>query len=135
MKIAADDRYGYEWGSRGLDANGYDCSGLVTTAYIQAGVDISGDTSTMKSIMLQKGFVEHRECLNDCSTAQVGDIYIKEKPVGAGTGGHTVMYIGNNQIVHAAGNKDGMPGDSSGREITIADWYSGGWSTVLRYGS
>lgn len=129
LGIAADDSYGYEWGFRGIGASGYDCSGLVTTAYQQAGVDFGNpSTHTMKSAMLPAGFVEHLEVLHDCTNAQVGDVYVNESV-------HTAMYIGNGKIVHAAGNKDGVPGDSSGREILIADWYDGGWTTCLRYGS
>lgn len=128
LMIAADDSYGYEWGSRGLDAHGYDCSGLVTTAYYQAGVDTGFPaTQNMKSSFLAKGFIEHRELIDDCTNAQVGDVYVNE-------GVHTAMYIGDGKIVHAAGYHDNSPGDVNGNEILIANWYHGGWTTVLRYG-
>ena len=81
----------------------------------------------MKSVMTAAGFVEHNELKNDCTNAQVGDIYINESV-------HTVMYIGNGQIVHAASNRDNAPGDSGDKEILVASWYQNNWTTVLRYG-
>lgn len=126
--IANDDKYGYEWGYRGIGASGYDCSGLVTTAYQQAGVDFGNpSTHTMRVEMLPVGFVEHNDLCRSCENAQPGDVYINESV-------HTAMYIGNGKIVHAAGNKDGVAGDSSGREILVTDWYDGNWNVVLRYG-
>ena len=132
--IANDDSHGYNFGARGpVD---YDCSGLVTSSYVQAGVMHSTPgTSSMKSEMLPCGFVEHLELLRDCTNAQVGDVYINE-------GVHTAMYIGNGQIVHAAGSENkaadnwkyGTSGDQNQKEILIAPWYDDGWTTVLRYG-
>ena len=126
--IANDDSYGYEWGARGIGASGYDCSGLVTTAYLQAGLDFgTPSTHGMKSAMLAVGFVEHPELIHDCTNAQVGDVYLNEQV-------HTFMYIGNGKVVNASSNRDGVPGDSSGNEILITDWYEKNWTTVLRYG-
>ena len=128
LSIANNDSYGYEWGGRGLNSNGYDCSGLITTAYNQAGLSFGfPSTSEMRSVMTSAGFVVHNELLNDCTNAQVGDVYVNESV-------HTVMYIGNGQIVHADSNRDGSPGDSSGREILVAPWYQNNWTVVLRYG-
>ena len=49
--------------------------------------------------------------------------------------GHTAMYIGNGQIVHARGQSMGSPalGDQ-GQEISKGNYYRGQWQYVLRYG-
>ena len=128
LKIAADDSYGYTYGARGLDSHEYDCSGLIDTAYYQAGLDFGfPGTSEMKSAMTAVGFVEHNELCNDCTNAQVGDVYLNEAA-------HVAMYVGNGQLVHASDNYDGAPGDSTGKDILVAPWYSKPWNVVLRYG-
>ena len=51
---------------------------------------------------------------------------------------HTVMHIGNGQVVSASKNENngyhgGKPGDQSGKEIKLQSYYNFPWDCVLRY--
>ena len=127
LRIARDDSHGYDQGGRwGPD---YDCSSLIISAYKAAGVPLTCTyTGDMKRDMILHGFVEV-----PTSVLKAGDVLLNETH-------HTAMYIGNGQIVHAAGNEHGgatggLSGDQTGREICIAPYYvpSYGWDCALRY--
>ena len=128
LRIARDDSHGYDQGTRwGPD---YDCSSLIISAYKQAGVPLTCTyTGDMKRDMIMHGFVEIPFSVG----LRPGDVLLNEAH-------HTAMYIGNGQIVHAAGNEHGgaaggLSGDQTGREICIAPYYvpSYGWDCALRY--
>lgn len=132
--IAADQTHGYSQENRyGPD---YDCSSLVLSAYKQAGVPIDFNvvcyTGNMQGL-LQYGFkdVTNSVNLNTGNGLQPGDILWYHI---SGTNGHTAMYAGNNQIVHARGQSYGSPktGDQ-GTEIAVTPYYRGKWQHVYRY--
>lgn len=62
--------------------------------------------------------------------AQRGDIYLDEE-------NHTAMCLGGGKIGHFTGSEtggiDGAPGDQTGRESRIQDYYRGNWDGVLHY--
>lgn len=134
INIANDKTHGYSQQSRwGPD---YDCSSLAISSYKQAGVPI--DTSRVNytgnmSGLLQYGFkdVTKQVNFNTGNGLQRGDILWWHS---SGTSGHTAIYIGNNQIVHARGQSYGSPktGDQ-GSEIAVTSYYRGSWQHVYRY--
>lgn len=134
-KIAADQSHGYSQANRWGNPD-YDCSSFVISAYKAAGVPI--DTSVVNytgnmSGLKKYGFtdVTNKVNLNTQKGLQPGDILYWHK---SGTNGHTAMYIGNGQIVHARGQSYGSsaPGDQ-GTEIAVCPYYRGSWQYVLRY--
>lgn len=140
VAIANDNGHGYDQGSRwGPD---YDCSSLVITAWQNAGVPVKSRgatyTGNMRRIFLSCGFVDVTASVNLYSGAGMlaGDVLLRHDEK---TGnGHTAMYIGGGQIVHARGNENGgatggMSGDQTGREICTQGYYNCPWDCVLRY--
>ena len=134
VKIANDQSHGYSQQNRyGPD---YDCSSLALSAYKQAGVPIDFNkvcyTGNMQNL-IQYGFkdVTSKVNLNTGNGLQRGDILWWHK---SGNQGHTAIYIGNNQIVHARGQSYGSPktGDQ-GSEIAVTPYYRGSWQHVYRY--
>ena len=134
VKIANDQSHGYSQQSRyGPD---YDCSSLALSAYKQAGVPIDFNkvcyTGNMQNL-IQYGFKDVTKSvnLNTGNGLQRGDILWWHK---SGNQGHTAIYIGNNQIVHARGQSYGSPktGDQ-GSEIAVTPYYRGSWQHVYRY--
>lgn len=132
-QIAADDAHGYDQASRWGQPD-YDCSSLVISAYKHAGVPLQSTyTGNMKTDFLSHGFenVTSKVNLKTGANMKRGDVLLNEVT-------HTAMYIGNGKIVHAAGNEygkatGGKPGDQTGREITVANYYNANWGVVLRY--
>ena len=64
------------------------------------------------------------------ANAARGDIYLDEE-------NHTAMSLGGGKIGHFTGSEtggiDGEPGDQTGRESSIQDYYCGSWDGVLHY--
>ena len=64
------------------------------------------------------------------ANASRGDIYLDEST-------HTAMALGGGKIGHFTGSEtggiDGEPGDQTGRESRIQDYYRGSWDGVLHY--
>lgn len=127
VKIANDPAHGYAQDKR--EGPDYDCSSLIATALNQAGFDIKTDsyTGNLYSRLTKIGF---KKCT---APWQRGDIHLKVKQ-------HVVMSISPDKIVHARSNefggiKNGKPGDQTGREIMVDDYYeiNGGWDYHLRY--
>ncbi len=132
--IAKDQSHGYSqqnrWGPN------YDCSSLVISAYKHAGVPIdttvvnyTGNLQNLKKYGFQD--VTGKVSLSSGSGLQRGDILWYHI---SGTNGHTAIYIGNNQIVHARGQSYGSSktGDQ-GSEIAVTSYYRGSWQHVYRY--
>lgn len=127
LSIANDNSHGYSQVNRwGPD---YDCSSFVISAYEQAGVPVkeagASYTGDMKNAFKACGF----QVLPAGSPLKVGDVLLNEQY-------HTVMAIGNGQVVAARRNEDGFAGDGTGREITTQNYYyypNGGWDCILRY--
>ena len=124
IEIANDPAHGYDQDNRwGPD---YDCSSLVISAWQQAGVPVKTKgatyTGNMKSVFLSCGFkdVTSKVNLSTGSGMKRGDVLLN-------IASHTVMHIGNGQVVSASKNENngyhgGKPGDQSGnfRIITIS---------------
>lgn len=137
VALANDDSHGYDqdyrWGERG----DYDCSSAVITAYTQAGIDVKGAgasyTGNMKEVFKSKGFeVIIPSDWNSTAEMKRGDVLLNEKH-------HTALYLGGGQIVHASINENGtatggQPGDQTGKEIYVRDYYiyGHGWDCILR---
>lgn len=128
--IAKDDSHGYDQGSRW--APDYDCSSLVISAFKQAGVPLTCTyTGNMRSDMLMNGFVPAPVNLATGAGLQPGDVLLNELK-------HTALYIGNGQVVHAAGNEwggatGGKTGDQTGGEICVRSYWNFPWDMALRY--
>lgn len=133
---AADNRHGYELGSRDFDL-GTDCSGLIL--YLVALLlDMDPEelaarypdwsTRTMRRHMVELGIFE--ELPFSASGMQLYDVLLKEIP---GKLGHTVVVSGPNRIIGAEGNWDGRHGDGSGSEIVERSYYANEYNYILRY--
>ena len=130
IDIANDDSHGYSQCARtGPD---YDCSSLVYYSLINAGFTTEQlgsypfTTATMPTVLPQAGFVRHSFVQSEL---QAGDILWRS--------GHTAMYIGNDQIVHASGPEGGglcgSAGDQTGKEILVQGIAgSGPWTAYYR---
>lgn len=136
IDLANDNTYGYSQENRwGPD---YDCSSAIITAWENAGVPVkkngAGATGTMYNAFLKSGFTDVTSKVNmeNQSGMKYGDVLLRPKT--ASRGGHTVMYIGGKQIVHAS-TSDGHPetGDQTGKEICVRSYYNGNWVYALRY--
>lgn len=134
-KIAADPSHGYSQATRwGPD---YDCSSLVIQAWENAGVPVKAKgatyTGNMLSVFRSCGFkdVTSKVNLSTGSGLKVGDVLLWHS---SGNQGHTAMYAGDGEIVHARGQSYGSSatGDQ-GSEIAVTDYYRGKWQYVLRY--
>ena len=132
--IARDQSHGYSQAYRwGPD---YDCSSLVISAYKHAGVPIdttvvnyTGNLQNLKKYGFKD--VTGSVSLSSGSGLQRGDILWYHI---SGMNGHTAIYIGNGQIVHARGQSYGSSksGDQ-GSEIAVTSYYRGSWQHVYRY--
>lgn len=126
IEIANDPAHGYDQDNRwGPD---YDCSSLVISAWQQAGVPVKTKgatyTGNMKSVFLSCGFkdVTSKVNLSTGSGMKRGDVLLN-------IASHTVMHIGNGQVVSASKNENngyhgGKPGDQSGKEIKLQNYYN-----------
>ena len=129
LEIAADDSHGYDQANRlGPD---FDCSSFIAYVLRKAGFGISPEstwTGNMLQTLLSIGF----EKVNDPEVLP-GDIFLTPYK-------HVVMSVGNWQIVHASINENGgitggKPGDQTGKEICVRDFYVPDckWTYHIRY--
>lgn len=132
LKIANDPNCGYDQAFRwGPD---YDCSSAIISAYAPTGVKAAGAQTTrdMADIFKKCGFkdVTSQVDFNTQAGLARGDVLLRS--------GHVVMYLGQNQIVHASINekgttKGGKTGDQTGKEICVAAYSRSTWHTALRW--
>ena len=126
--VAADNSHGYDqiyrWGERG----DYDCSSLTITALRHAGINTRWATYTgnMRSALTCSGFY-----VRGFDNLKRGDILLNDSY-------HVAVYIGDGKLAQASGNEwggatGGRPGDQTGREIWVTNYYSYPWRCVLRF--
>lgn len=137
ISIANDDSHGYDQTNRwGPD---FDCSSFLIYVWQSVGVPVRTNgasyTGNMRGAFLASGFSDITASVNlqNGVGSQAGDVFLNYTH-------HTVMSIGNGQIVSASSNEyggttGGQTGDQTGREIKISGYYcpSYGWDCVLRY--
>ena len=112
-----------------------DCSSAVCEAWELALVGSPYDglitrynwTGGMREMFVGSGLFSWQ---NVTANAARGDIYLDEE-------NHTAMSLGGGKIGHFTGSEtggiDGEPGDQTGRESRIQDYYRGSWDGVLHY--
>lgn len=115
-----DNRYYYSMNRENEFA--VDCSWLLITSLKEVGVDVHGATYTGNMEKLTgAGF--KRIIIKPATTFQRGDILVKHI---SGSNGHTVLYLGNNQIAEACNKKNGL---------RITTYYPNGYQYILRFDS
>lgn len=138
VTIANDDKHGYSQQNRNgtLGSGDFDCSSLVIycydLAFREAGVSPTPSqcgasyTGNMLAAFIRCGFENFRD--DHGAGLQVGDVLLNEAK-------HTAIVCSLNpvKVVNARGDMDGLPGDSSGSEIRIQNFWSFPWDWVLRY--
>lgn len=127
-QIAKDDSHGYDQKKRnGVD---YDCSSFVANGLYIAGFTVSPTsyTGNLYAQLLRNGF----QLINDVNDRKRGDIFLTPYK-------HVVTCVDSNRIVHASINEKGTttggkPGDQTGKEICVRDFYipSYGWKYHFR---
>lgn len=131
--VAFDDAHGYDQGNRWGNPD-YDCSWLTIDSYKRAGVSLTCTyTGNMRPDMLSHGFRDVTKEINLATGAGLkrGDVLLHETH-------HTAIYTGNGKLVNAGGNElgkatGGKPGDQTGKEIRVMNYYNFPWQYVLRY--
>ena len=91
----------YVWGGTSL-TNGCDCSGFVQSVFAHFGINLSRTTYTQQYEGKEVSYAD----------IQPGDVIYYS--------GHTAIYMGNNQIVHAANSRDGIKISNDPTYMTIA---------------
>lgn len=135
IKTAADDSVGYNNTTRYLNPN-VDCSSFVWYGLVKgAGMDANSmggsafTTGSMTEILTSNGFKKYDyTSVNDLKR---GDILW----VHNGSSQHTEVYVGDGKNVGAHTDKDGVNGDSSGKEVAVKETSndSRGWVAYFRY--
>ena len=140
IDIANNDYYGYaqdnRWGQDG------DCSSWNIRIWELAGVPVRsyGATYTrnMKVAYIAAGFTDVTRFVNFATGEglEPADVLLN-------TERHAALYLGDyngkaRQIFQAAGNEKGgitggQPGDQTGKEVYIRDYYNSPWDVILRY--
>lgn len=118
VAIANDNRYYYQTPPN--PPFGMDCSYFVIHAFDQAGVDTHGATYTGDMLQCFTTNNTFTAIPFDLSVAQRGDVFLRHT---SGSDGHTCIYLGNNEIVHAA---------NSQRGIYVGSYYPNGYQYILR---
>lgn len=128
--VATDNRHGYSQLRQGNDT---DCSDLIINALKHAGYDTGAATYTgnMLKPLLAAGFTDVTDSVDLKTGKGLKRGYILLRPKTAKKNGHAAFCIGNGKIVQAAADYDGAPGDSSGREIRIQNYYNSPFRYVL----
>ena len=138
INIAKDDTHGYSQSNRDGYPD-YDCSSLVCHVVQASGIPVMDNgasyTGNMREAFLKSGFANVTSQVNlaNCNNMVRGDILLRDDTY-QHQGDHTAMYIGNKQIVQAGGpNGHPEPGDQTGEEIKVMNYYNFPWAVVLRY--
>lgn len=138
LGIADDPKHGYDQVNR-FGPN-YDCSGLVISAFEQAGIPVKSKygaitTSNMLATFKKAGFADvvNKVDLQTGKGLESGDVLLH-------IGHHTALFYGGkvgDKIVHASINengeaKGGKSGDQTGKEVCRRHYYNHPWDHVLR---
>lgn len=130
LRIAEDNSHGYSMASRTFNPD-VDCSSFIYYSLLQSGYtteQLGGypfTTFNMGTILVNAGFEEH--VFTGEGDLKKGDILVAYD--------HTEMYIGNGQLVGAHEDYDGASGDSSGREVSVVNYYQHSWHHYYRKGA
>lgn len=140
INLANDNSHGYDQIHRWLPD--VDCSSSVILAWENAGVLVKENgatyTGNMKKAFVACGFeaLVYRKGM----PLKRGDVVVCDHYSKNTYYGHTLLYLGDGNIVQASINekgttKGGKTGDQTGREIATGKFYeySKGWDYVLRY--
>lgn len=130
-RLAADNSHGYSQANRfGPD---YDCSSAVIQAWEEAGVPVKTKgaitTRNMRPVFLACGFQDVTPIVDRTTGAGLkrGDVLLN-------IANHTAMVTGPGRVVHARGSEGhSEPGDQTGNEIRIQNYWNFPWDCVLRY--
>lgn len=127
ITIANDDSHGYSQINRNGNPD-YDCSALIIDVLKKSGFNLSCTyTGNMFNDLIKEGF----KVVSDKSL-QRGDILLNIKH-------HVAIMINSTQLVEASNDEKGgigigaMPGDQTGKEICIRNYYDYPWDYILRY--
>ena len=74
----------------------------------------------------QLGDLSNYGVLSGQSSLRRGDILLNEQ-------NHTELYLGGGMSLGAHWDWDGVNGDSSGTEISVAQYWDSNWDGILRY--
>ena len=122
--IANDDYHTYSQVVRSLynynNPTSFDCSSLILTALLYA-YDNHNKTPTPKDVGCS--YTGNMLKLQNCDFEIVDDELQRGDIVLTVTKGHTAVYLGNNQLVHARNPTDG---------ISITNYYDHPWEYILR---
>lgn len=119
--------YGQDTRWNVYDGGDADCSSLIITALRDAGFDTGGASYTgdiLPALAVRGWTITH-------PPLQRGDILLAP-------GAHVAAYIGNGRIAEAAINENGdiingQPGDQTGQETRVTNYYDYPWDYILRY--
>lgn len=114
-----DKRYYYSMNRENEFA--VDCSSLILRSISECGIDLHGASYTGDMLNLTASNDFTKIAITEGVTFYRGDILVKHI---SGSNGHTVLYLGNNQIAEACNKKYGL---------RITSYYPNGYQYILRY--
>ena len=135
--IANDPAHGYDQGNRWGERGDYDCSAFVITAYEQAGVRLKTQygatyTGDMRKALLAAGFQDITKQVNFSNGSGLieGDVLLN-------TVHHAAICAGEGKIVESRINEKnrvtgGVPGDQTGAECWVRNFYNYPWNYAFR---
>lgn len=134
--IALDNGHGYSQTRRNKGKEG-DCSSNTVLCLNAAGFNFSNSlcTDTLLSPLLAAGFVDVAKSVDLNTGKGLLPMDVCLRPKTKKRGGHVVLVLEKDgaAVLQSAGDFDGVPGDSSGKEVCIIPIYNSPFKYVLRY--